>query len=87
MRIHRLFYPGGENMDMFKTDETLMISVTNLTEFNALLQKAEKEAEQLRQTLAKLSRFNLAIKFSVEGDYAGDIEAASSAMSTILHRR
>ena len=61
-------------MDMFTDNDTLMVSVTNLKEFNALLQKAEKEAEQLRQTLAKLSRFYLAIKFSVEGDYPGDIE-------------
>lgn len=60
-------------MDMFTDNDTLMVSVTNLKEFNALLQKAEKEAEQLRQTLA-LSRFYLAIKFSIEGDYPGDIE-------------
>ena len=43
----------------------LEISVTNLPEFNELLQQAEKEACQLNKTLDNLRSFNLTIHFSV----------------------
>lgn len=43
----------------------LEISVTNLPEFNELLQQAEKEACQLNKTLDRLRSFNLTIHFSV----------------------
>ena len=42
----------------------LEISVTNLPEFNELLQQAEKEARQLNKTLGRLRCFSLNIRFS-----------------------
>lgn len=52
----------------------LEISVTNLPEFNELLQQAEKEARQLNKTLDRLRIFNLTIHFSVprEGREEGE---------------
>ena len=44
----------------------LRIEAMNITEFNLLLEKAEKEACQLNETLSKLRRFELEIDFSVE---------------------
>lgn len=44
----------------------LRIEATNLTEFNELLGKAEKEACQLDDTLHKLRNFEFDIDFSVE---------------------
>ena len=60
----------------------LMISAKNLPQFYELLTKAEKEAQQLHNTLAALSRFEFDIEFST-GDQAGDIESASSVISTM----
>lgn len=42
----------------------LEINVTNLPEFNELLQQAEKEACQLNKTLGRLRWFSLNIRFS-----------------------
>lgn len=71
-------------MDMYVRGNNLMVSATNLPDFNALLKRAEKEAEQLKQTLDQLSRFDFAIQFSIRGEnYAGDIDPASSVMSII----
>lgn len=71
-------------MDMYLQEEKLMISAENIPEFQKLLRKAEKEAEQLNQTLNQLSHFDFSIRFSVESSsQAGEIEAASSAIDTI----
>ncbi len=65
-------------MDMYAVPECgcLKISVTNINEFNNLLQEAKTEAAQLNQTIQRLNSFRLDIQFST--DQAGDIDAASS---------
>ncbi len=44
----------------------LNISVTNIPEFNELIEKAKKEADQLIDTIARLRRFDIEIDFNVE---------------------
>ena len=73
----------NRKMDMRTYENELLIAATNLPEFKELLVRAEKEAEQLRSTIAQLSRFELSIRFEVAQGQAGDMEAASSVMSTI----
>lgn len=70
-------------MEMYTNENKLMVSVRNIPEFNALLKKAQEEAEQLNSTIAQLSRFDLVVAFEVQGDQAGDMEAASSVIKTI----
>lgn len=55
-------------MEMFtdKSNNTLHVEVTNIPQFNNLLQQARKETEQLSQTLGKLSCFTLDFKFSTD---------------------
>lgn len=53
-------------MDMQTWGNTLLISVTNLPDFEDLLKQARKEAEQLNSTLDKLSNFKFKISFSAE---------------------
>ena len=67
-------------MDLYAMKETgtVRIAVTNVTEFNRLLQKARAEADQLHRTIQELSSFCLDIKFSTDGDQAGDMDSASS---------
>ena len=72
-----------KKMDMWTRENELLIKATNLPEFKELLVRAEKEAEQLRNTIAQLSRFELSIRFEVAQGQAGDMEAASSVMSTM----
>ena len=60
----------------------LMISAKNLPQFYELLSKAEKEAQQLRDTLAALSRFEFDIEFSADGQTRG-MDSASSAINSI----
>ena len=60
----------------FKSDETgkgkrvptgrLRISVRNLSEFNELIEKARKEADQLQHTISQLERFELTIDFDAD---------------------
>lgn len=45
-------------------DSCLKISVTNLEEFNSLLQRVKKEALQLNTTIRELESFELNIEFS-----------------------
>ena len=49
------------------TKGRLKIDVSNLPEFEELLQKAGAEAEQLNETLKKLREFQLDIDFSITG--------------------
>ncbi len=55
----------GGKMDMRSCGNELLISATNLPEFKELLVRAEKEAEQLRSTIAQLSRFELSVRLEV----------------------
>ena len=48
-----------------KAKGRLKIAAVNLSEFQELLDKAEKEACQLRETLNKLHNFEFTIDFSV----------------------
>ncbi len=43
----------------------LQIEVTNIPEFYELLQRAEKEAHQLNETISRLKSFELNIDFSI----------------------
>lgn len=45
----------------------LRIEATNLPEFKELLEQAKHEADQLHQTINRLSTFELNIDFSVDG--------------------
>lgn len=51
---------------MFVNKDELHMEVTNLPEFDALVAKAKKEADQLNQTVDQLARFELVIRFSAE---------------------
>lgn len=42
----------------------LRISVTNIPEFEALIEQAQKEADQLRETVRQLANFYLNIEIS-----------------------
>lgn len=53
-------------MDMWKEDNKLKVSVKNLPEFKKLLEKAEKEAQQLHQTLNMLSCFTIDIQIETD---------------------
>ena len=70
-------------MYAMKETGTVRIAVTNVTEFNRLLQKAKAEAYQLNQTIKDLSSFCLDIQFSTDSDQAGSIAAALSTSSSI----
>ena len=67
-------------MDLYAMKETgtVRIAVTNVTEFNRLLQVARAEADQLNRTIQELSSFCLDIKFSTDADQAGVMDSASS---------
>ena len=71
-------------MDMYTVGGELRISAKNLPQFKELLEQAQKEARQLNSTIEQLSRFEIALDFSVDGvDHARDMEAASSTISTM----
>lgn len=54
-------------MEKYRRDGNhLMISAKNIPEFYDLLTQAEKEAQQLNDTIGKLSRFEFDIEFSAE---------------------
>lgn len=46
-------------------DGRLHINVTNLSEFSELIKQAEKEVDQLRRTINRLTCFEVHIDFSV----------------------
>ncbi len=54
-------------MEMYTNGNRLMISAENLPEFQALIEKAKKEAEQLDNTLRRLSNFEISLTLSVCG--------------------
>ena len=70
-------------MDIRTQGSSLMVSAKNFVEFNDLLERAQKEAQQLNETLRKLSCFEFDFQVSVQNSQAGDMVAASSAISTM----
>lgn len=70
-------------MDMQVYENHLKIDAVNLPQFYALLDKAKKEAQQLNDSIAKLSRFEFDIVVSATIGQAGDMEDASSVIRTI----
>ena len=70
-------------MDMQVYENHLKIDAVNLPQFYALLDKAKKEAQQLNDSIAKLSRFEFDIVVSATVSQAGDMEEASSVIRTI----
>lgn len=67
-------------MNMWAHENKLYISVSNIPAFYALAAQAKEEADKLRETVRRLSQFELEIDFSA---HAGDMEAASSDISTM----
>ena len=56
------YYTGNDK----GTKGTLHVSVTNLPEFQRLIEQADEEARQLTHTLNELRNFKLDIKFDAE---------------------
>lgn len=70
-------------MDMYVSGNELKISVENIREFKDLLETSKMQSDQLNKTLQKLSSFHLSFSFeSGRVDRAGEIESASSTVST-----
>ncbi len=66
-------------MDGLRLDRNhLMIKAKNIPQFYKLLTKTKKEAQQLNDTIGKLSCFEFNIEFTAESGQAGDMESASS---------
>lgn len=49
-------------------DGTLNILVTNFKEFESLIDKAKKQADELQETINQLEFFNFSFKFSIDKD-------------------
>lgn len=49
-------------------DGTLNILVTNFKEFESLIDKAKKQADELQETINQLEFFNFSFKFSTDKD-------------------
>lgn len=47
-------------------DGTLNILVTNFKEFESLIDKAKKQADELQETINQLEFFNLRFKFTTD---------------------
>lgn len=50
------------------SDGTLNILVTNFKEFESLINKAKKQADELQDTINQLEFFNFSFKFSTDKD-------------------
>lgn len=55
------------DMDMYTTKNRLLIAATNFTEFAALCEQAQREAEQLQRTLHQLYTLDFEFELSVQG--------------------
>lgn len=72
-------------MDMYASENRLMISAENIPELYSLILQAKEEANQLNNTLSKLARFELTFAFSVnKSGYAGGIDAARSESKSMF---
>jgi hypothetical protein len=71
-------------MDIRTEKDKLKIKAENLPQFYELLAQAKEEAQQLNDSISKLSRFEFDILFSVvRGQPEEDMEEASSTSSSI----
>lgn len=71
-------------MEMYKNNDTVMISVRNLPKFNKLLSEAEEKANELNKIISELAWFHLEVSFSAEsGEQTGKMDEASSTRSSI----
>ncbi len=61
---------GESGFDMYRVDNHLKISAKNLPEFRDLIDQAKREAQQLNETISKLSRFDFDIEFRIEDNQA-----------------
>lgn len=50
------------------SDGTLNILVTNFKEFESLIKKAKKQADELQDTINQLEFFNFSFRFSTDND-------------------
>lgn len=50
------------------SDGTLYIKATNLQKFQELIEKAQKQADELQNTINQLEFFDFKFKFSAEDD-------------------
>lgn len=60
----------------------LRISVTNIPEFKDLIMKANREADQLRETIRQLESFYLGVDFDI-GDPGDDGNDKKESLSSI----
>lgn len=54
--------------DYSSSDGTLNILVTNFKEFESLINKAKKQADELQKTINQLEFFNWHFKFTIDKD-------------------
>lgn len=52
----------------YSSDGTLNILVTNFKEFESLINKAKKQADELQDTINQLEFFNWHFKFTIDKD-------------------
>ena len=52
----------------YSNEGVLNISATNLQEFESLIKKAKKQADELQDTINQLEFFNFSFKFSTDND-------------------
>ena len=52
----------------YSNEGVLNISATNLQEFESLIKKAKKQADELQDTINQLEFFNFSFKFSTDKD-------------------
>lgn len=52
----------------YSSEGVLNISATNLQEFESLIKKAKKQADELQDTINQLEFFNFSFKFSTDKD-------------------
>lgn len=60
----------------------LKIDVKNIEEFNQLITKAKKEANQLQKTINQLACFHLEITLDTSGNHLDISEEASSMLNS-----
>lgn len=58
---------GSDAPDSQTPKGTLYIDITNIPQLDELIIQAEKESEQLQETIGRLRRFNLEIEFRSSG--------------------
>ena len=69
--------------EMFNRENCLHVYARNFPDFKELLSKAEKEAQQLHETVQKLSCFTFELEVTVKPGQDGVMEPASSDMRYI----